>query len=430
MTTTGSLKARYAHVRGRFAGRVGMVVPFLVLLPVLTGYGAMQSLLGVSSGATLQKLMVLICTIIAAVLVGLRIPPWPILVIFGVIVVALSLGLLFDSGVDKSVLIRGSAGYTYAWFAFFVDWRKINERARALALALAPTAALLISLPLALSGHTIFVMQEYTGASRLAAGMPPAYLASLALFGVVGAAWFWALGNPWGLWIAVLNAGICALTGTRGATLAAGLVFVGMLVVAVVRRQPHWRIGLGVGALGLIAGVVLFLPLFVQRSTSSAHGVFGFSGRTEAWSYFLGKFEERPWIGFGPGGATVLAEESGNETIIRSFVSPHSAYVSLLVDIGVPLTVVFIAMLGALFWFAYRNVTSPYRPMIWVTLATCVFYGAFDNLLNAAQSAVPLALFLAMAAAGTAPALRAEENRIEDSLPSRRAWRASQRETH
>lgn len=418
--------ARVQHLRVRFAGPMGIIIPLLVILPVLTGYGAVQSLLGVENGATLQKLLVLVGIVVAVALVGFRTPPWPVLGIFGILAVAFGLTFLLDADVDRSVLVRGTAGYAYAWFVFFIDWRRVNERARALALALAPSVAVLVSVPLVLSGNTNFVMHEYTGALRLSAGMPPAYLASLALFGVVGAAWLWSLKSSWGLWIATLNIGICALTGTRGATLAAGLVFVGMLVVAVIFRQRRWQIGLGVGAFGLIGGMAIFLPLFLKRSLSSAQGLFGFSGRSEAWKYFLGRVDERPWVGFGPGGATVLAEESGNSTIRNSFVSPHSAYVSLLVDIGVPLLIAFVAMLGVLFWLAYRGVTPSYGPMVWVALAACVFYGAFDNLLNAAQSTVPLALFLAMAAAGAAPTRCVSGADEEAQLPSRRSWRASQ----
>lgn len=402
-TIDGGISTRYARLHGRFTGPIGVVIPFLLLAPVLTGYATIQSVLAVDSGATLQKLVTLLGVVIAGALIGLRVPPWPIFVIFGVIAVALAIAVLIDTGVDRSVLVRGSAGYTYGWFAFFVDWRRISERARALALAMAPTIALVISVPFSLTGHTIFIMEEYTGAARLAAGMPPAYLASLALFGVIGAAWLWSLGSPWGLWIAVLNAGVCALTGTRGATLAAAVVFVGMLIVATVRRQRHWQVGLGVGAVGAVLGAALFLPLFLQRSIESAHGVFGLSGRTEAWAYFLGRFQERPWTGFGPGGATMLAQESGVPMIRNGFVSPHSAYVSLLVDIGAPLAVIFVLALVALFWTAHRHVSASYRPLMWVVLGTCVFYGAFDNLLNAPQSAVPLGVFLAMAAAGATP---------------------------
>ncbi|MFC3399009.1 O-antigen ligase family protein [Microbacterium amylolyticum] len=304
--TAALQRIAYQHRRLRtvFAGPLGALLPLLVLLPALTGYGAIQSLFGIDNGAMLQKIFVFICVAVAGILVGFRIPPWPVLVLFGVFATAFFIASLLDlrdAGPGDLVLIRGTAGYVYAWCVFFVDWRQVNVRSRAVSLAFAPIIAVLISVPLSISGHTIFIMHEYTGALRLAAGMPPAYLASLALFGVIGAAWLWSLGSPWGLWVSVANAGICALTGTRGATLAAGLVFVAMLIVAVLYRLRQWRVGIGVGVVGLVAGAMLFIPLFMQRSTASAHGILGFSGRTEAWSYFMRRFQEHPWTGFGPG---------------------------------------------------------------------------------------------------------------------------------
>lgn len=400
------LASRRSSTTPAFHGVRGVFVPLLVLLPVLTGYGTVESLLGIGNGATIQKALVLICVMIAGMLVGFRLPPWQVFVIFGVFAVALIIGMAANVRQAASgdvVLLRGAAGYAYAWSVFFIDWRRISRRSRALALALAPIIAGIINLPLALFGHATIVRHEYTGALRLAIGMPPAYLASLALFGVLGAAWLWAMRGSWGLWLAIVNLAICALTGTRGATLAAGLVFVALLIAAVRYRLPQWKIGLGAGAAGLIGGLIVFLPTFIQRSSSTAHGTFSFSGRTEAWAYFLGRYQEHPWIGYGPGGATVLAAESGNKTIERSFVSPHSAYISLLVDIGAPLFIVFVVMFFWLFLRAWRVSAAEFRAVVWVVAASCIFYGAFDNLLNAAQSTVPLTLMLSMLVASGAP---------------------------
>lgn len=400
------LTSRRSRTIPGLQGWRGVFVPLLVLLPVLTGYSTVESLFGIGNGATVQKALVLICVAVAGVLVGFRLPPWQVFVILGIFAVALAIGAVMnvrEAARGDTVLLRGAAGYAYAWSMFFVDWRRISPRSRALALGLSPIIAGIINLPLALFGHATFVRHEYTGALRLATGMPPAYLASLALFGVFGAAWLWTLRSSWGLWLAVVNLVICALTGTRGATLAAGLVFVALLIAAVRYQLPQWKIGLGAAAIGLIGGLLVFLPTFIQRSASTAHGAFTFSGRTEAWTYFLGRYQEHPWIGYGPGGATALAAESGNKTIERSFVSPHSAYISLLVDIGAPLFALFVVMFFMLFWRAWRESTVSFRAVIWVVAVSCIFYGAFDNLLNAAQSTVPLTLMLSMLAAPVAP---------------------------
>lgn len=396
-----------ARIAARFSGAWGIAVPLLVLLPVLTGYGTVESLFGTGGGATVQKALVVICIGLAGVVLGFRLPPVPVLVILGIFTVALVIGIVVnvrDAPSGDTVLVRGAAGYAYAWAVFLVDWSKVTERSRAFALGIAPVAAGVINIPFVLLDHANFVRHEYTGALRLAIGMPPAYLASLALFGVIGAAWLWSLRSAWGLWLAIINLVICALTGTRGATLAAGLVFVALLIAAVRYRLPQWKIGLTAGAVGLLGGVVLFLPTFIQRSSSAAHGILSFSGRTEAWAYFLTRYLEHPWIGYGPGGATVLAAESGNRTIERSFVSPHSAYISLLVDVGAPLFLLFVVMFFVLFWRAWRASVPNFRALVWVVAAACVFYGAFDNLLNAAQSTVPFTLMLAMLATSSASA--------------------------
>lgn len=388
------------RTRAFVMSRWGVLLPLLVLLPITVGYNVFQGIPDVSSGATVQKIIVLIVGAVAAVLLGFARGPWPVLALLGVFAVAFVVALIVDprgTGPFDMVLFRGVAGYVLPWLAFFINWRAIPVPHRALSFALMPLVAVLLGGIFQLIGVADFFMHEYTGALRLAAGMPPAYLAALALFGVVGAVWLWVSGHSAGLVLAIGNMAVCALTGTRGATLATGLILFGGLVIAICFRLPKWRLGAVLGAVGLLGAVAVMLPTFIQRSLSSVHGLFGFSGRTDAWAYFLERFWQRPLSGYGPGGATALSQESGNRTIERSFVSPHSAYVSLLVDLGLPLFIIAVGALVALVVLVARSVQPPTRWLVVVAAMACVFYGAFDNLLNAPQSAIPFAAFLAMA---------------------------------
>lgn len=398
---TGGVLEMVAKGRNVGSGRL-LLFPLLILLPVLTGYSAIESIFGVNSGATVQKLAVLVAIVLAGIFLGFRVPHWAAVAVIAIFGIALVFASLTQDDAPVSILLRGTGGYVYAWLAFIVDWSAIPSRLRAVTLATAPAVAIAISVPLVFTGNASFVMHEYTGAVRFAAGMPPAYLASLALFGAIGAAWLWSLGSPWGLWLAAFNALVCVMTVTRGATIATGIVVLTMLVVGAIRRQPQWQFGVVGGALGVVAACILFVPTFIERFLSSAQGVFGFSGRTEAWSYFLSRVADHPWVGHGAGGATLLAAESGNATIEKSFISPHSAYVSLLVDIGIPLTVAFFALLFTLFVCVARRGEPGFAPVAFGAMVACAFYGMFDNLLNAPQSAVPLALFLALAMASRA----------------------------
>ena len=388
-----------SRLRSFLAGPWGFLLPLIVLAPLALGTGVYEKLFGGANGATVQKIAVLVLLAIAALILGLRLPPWPIWVILGAVTVAFFVGVVINdrgNGILDSTLLRGAVGYAFPWLAFFVDWRPVSQASRALSLALlAPFAVMLGSVIHLVNLGNLF-RHEYTGAVRLAAAMPPAHLAALAIFSVVGGVWLWVMGRRAGLWLALLSAAICGLTGTRGALIAAGIIFGGTLVVALCYKLPYWKAGLVSGVAGVVGGSFLILPNLLKRAAQEAHGALALSGREEAWAYFLGRLAERPFVGYGPGGATELSQQSGNTTITRSFVSPHSAYISLLVDVGWPLFLALALGIGGLLVMVVRANVGPVRWMAGLLGAACVFYGAFDNLLNAAQSAVPFALTLAM----------------------------------
>lgn len=393
------------RIQPHLRGPIGVAVPLVVLLPLVVGYSTLSRISELVGGATAQKLLVVIGMLVVALLLGVRVPPWPIWAIAAAVGVAYIFGLVTHArgveGFDTEMLF-GAAGLIYPWLVFFIDWRPIRPVWRATSLSVIAPLAVAFASILHVTGlvGVQVVRSEYTGALRLSAGMPPAYLAGLAFLGMCGALWLWSQGRWVGFYLALINLGVCALTATRVATLAAALVFVVMVVLGVVHKYAQWGAAIVLSVVGVVVGSILLLPNFVDRMLGTAGGIIEGTGRARAWSFFLGKLESYPWTGYGPGSTPLLAAQSSDETIRRAFVSPHNNYIDVMVDLGVPLAVVF---MGAIVWLIVqcaRRVSGDVRWLIGVTGFACLTYAAFDNLLTAPQSAVMFVMFLALIAAG------------------------------
>lgn len=427
------------RVEWKLAGPLGIIVPLLVLIPLIFGYSALNRVSEIVGGSTLQKVMVLVAMTIAALLLGTRMPPWPVWVIGGTVGVAYVVGLITQArGIDgfDTEMLFGAAGLVYPWLAFFIDWRKIDQTWRAAALtAIAPIAVAFASMTHVTGLLGIEVVRvEYTGATRLSAGMPPAYLAGLALIGVCGAMWLWVQRRWVGFYLALINLAICALTTTRVATLAAGLIFVAMVIVAIVHKYPQWIAASTISIVGGVIGSVVLLPNFLDRMQNTAGGLIGGTGRSRAWRFFLGELESYPWTGYGPGSSPLLAGRSNDETIRRAFVSPHNNYIDFMVDLGIPLAIVFVAGIVAILIHVVRRASGDLRWLVGVTAIACLVYATFDNLLTAPQSALMFVTFIAMISADgsdrrtSAHAASTDDAAAEPQVVSpRREWRVRQR---
>jgi len=387
----------------RWAQRpAGVVLPLLVLLPLMLSFDTYEAIFDGINGATVQKALFVLATALVGTVLGFRVPPWPVwgmgIVIAAGYIVALVVNARVHSGFDFGMLF-GAIGLIYPWLVFFVNWRPVRASARASAIALiAPlTVAASALLQFPWPDEFMLLKHEYTGALRVAAGLPPAYLAGMALVGVCGALWLWNQRRWYGLYLAALNVGILALTGTRGATACAAAVFLVMLVVAVIHRFPHWIAALCGAAIGIFLGTVLILPTFLERSSGAAtgDGMFSGSGRGAAWKYFIAQIGDRPLTGFGPGSGSWLAARSSNNTVREYFVSPHNEFLRFAADIGIPLTAAFFAALIALIVLTMRKRKPGERVFVIATFAALLAYATFDNLLNAPQSAVTFALLTA-----------------------------------
>lgn len=427
----------YRRLQSVLAGPAGVVAPLLVVLPLALSSASFNEITGTGSGATLQKLAVVVSTLIVALLLGIRVPPLPVWLLAGAVAAAYIVGLITGargiSGFDADMLF-GAAGLIYPWLVFFIDWRKLAPFWRTLPLAVAPLLAIVVSSVAELTGalDLTLIRQEYTGAARLSAGMPPAFLAGLSLMAVGASMLIWATKHWIGFYLAVINVAIVALTGTRMATAAAGLVFVCMLVVGVVRRYPHWIAGLVVTVVAAVGGGVYIIPNFLQRiAGASGGGTLQGSGRELAWAYFFQRFLERPLTGFGPGSGPLLAEQAGSHVVRDFFVSPHNTYLTMAVDLGAILGLVFFGALIWLFVVIWRRLGRDLRWLMLVFAIATLIYAGFDNLLTAPQSAVAFCVFLALmwSSAGdqAATASESDDGVAPSEAPAHRPAAASPR---
>lgn len=390
------------RIRAALAGPAGVILPFLLVLPLTISYATFGQVTGSLGGATAQKLAIVAAIIIAAVLLGVRVPPLPVWIMAAAVAAGYVLGLITGArdvdGFDSDMLF-GAAGMLYPWLVFFIDWRRLDRFWRLIPLACSSLLTIVVALILIACGDdTVAIMRpEYTGAIRLSAGLPPAFLAGLGLLGLIASLWIWSLGHATGIYLAIINLGIVALTGTRMATAISAVSFLVLLVVGFISRYPHRIIAVAMTAVGVIGGVFLVLPNFIQRYRGSAEGtgLLNASGRDQAWAYFMKKIAERPLTGYGPGSGPLLAADSGNPIIVKDFVSPHNNYITLTLDLGAVLALVFLGALIALAVMLVRGSHGAQRWLASVLFVGAAVYALIDNLLTAAQAAILFATLLA-----------------------------------
>lgn len=397
------------RIREAIAGPLGVIVPLLVLLPLVLSASVLGRFTDVLGGTAVQKALVVAGTLIAAIIVGFRLPPFPVWAMMIAIGAGYVVGMLTGArnldGFDTEMLL-GAAGYVYPWLVFFVDWRWIERRWRATAIAVIPLLTVAIVLVVNITGvfQLPLFREEYTGVERLAFGMPPAFLAGLCFVGVAGAAWLWSLRAWAGIYLMLINVALCALTGTRGATLAAACIVGVTVIVAVIARFRQWIVGMVVSAVAGVAGFVYLLPTLLERTEDSADtSLLGGSGRAHAWEYFFIRLEGRELTGFGPGSGPLLASQAQSSVVRNYFISPHNVYVSFVIDIGVPLALAFGASFVVLAMWAAGRLKWPQGVIVGMTTVAFLAYGIVDNLLNVAQTAVMVAMFLAMVWEGSRP---------------------------
>jgi O-antigen ligase len=139
------------------------------------------------------------------------------------------------------------------------------------------------------------------------------------------------------------------LAGSRGGLISAG---VGMLMFPLIMyRLPQWQkvAFVAVCAVGLVAGLALVPSEVLERitevGTDLTEGTM--THRTVLWNAGLEVFRDHPVIGVGAGAygpAIVRAVDIG-------YVA-HNTYLSVLVELGVIGALLWMALVGCLFWSA------------------------------------------------------------------------------
>jgi hypothetical protein len=127
---------------------------------------------------------------------------------------------------------------------------------------------------------------------------------------------------------------LIVLSQTRS-TMAAGVAF----LVVMVHAHPRARVHAALLATGVGVVIVVLFPAALQEivsvATRGGEGLETLSGRTEAFSYLIGQWQDSPLLGYGFG--------SGTRYLLIDFVARrgliigagHDAVSTVLVDLGV-----------------------------------------------------------------------------------------------
>jgi O-antigen ligase len=310
--------------------------------------------------------------------------PWPaspaLWLILGLAVYALLRGWLANyPGGTWSV--RWGAGLDWAQLAVVVPVAYViggNQRRllRVLALAL---LGMLLGAMYRLDWALLWADPAAFAESRPGFGVPTivfALFSGTALIGLFTLRWRWWGGRHdsvhllrIGLWLLVtaLVAQAFLLTLSRGAWLAlAATAVLGLLLVASRRgrrRSPRLLTWLGGGAAAVL--VLMNAGSMLERVTAEfdtaralVQGEVGyvpdssFSQRWHAQRFGLDLWQQRPWLGWGPGSAKALLKASDDPSVMLTGYGPlehlHNTYLEVLVQLGVVGLLLWLALFAAL----------------------------------------------------------------------------------
>ena len=346
----------------------------------------------------------------------------------GVANVSISLVWLFALSWSVFVSVdrydRGVSGMTTAALGFAAGWTlaaigfPASARGRVLgAVAKAPLASVLLSVPLTALGRT--ELYENVGSFRLSGTAIPSHLAMLAFCGVVASIASMILGYTRNLvWIA-LNFAVLLATATRGAAIAAAIVMVFVI------PSPRIRVAIGSMNRAVLAVVTValggaFASLLLARDTASGGyetGPINTSGRTQAWAFYRSVAHRSPLRGSGLGAASVANSTEHPIGVQTAFNSPHNELIHVQVDLGLVIgPLVLIVVLACIFASARKALGG--FVSIGLIVAICS-YGYVDNVANTLYFTAPMGLILAVTGSTRKPvaiigADSRERRRIDD----------------
>lgn len=200
--------------------------------------------------------------------------------------------------------------------------------------------------------------------------------------------------------LVALVSAICLLKSGSATALAAGTAACLILLLSwtivrlrIIPQQGLWLLLATLACLA-VAGVAIMAPLAASLGRDLT-----FTGRTEIWHQFLHFAHQRPWTGWG--WATISTTDH-MLPIIRQSLSlphiqtPHSGYLSLLVELGYPALLLFLGWLTLTALRASRSAVLERNGYGMIALAiTCALaiHSAFESTSGALPSLWLLLLF-------------------------------------
>lgn len=242
----------------------------------------------------------------------------------------------------------------------------------------------------------------------------PNQLATLMLWGLLATSFFWRQ-RPW-LWIAFSVPLLATLLATESRTGMVGLSFIAVVAMLRSRRVRAWR------AKGWLALLVTLVPLawfaenIFTRSTANA----AMSLRVALWRDVVEIISQQPWLGVGWGQLnfvwtlTPLPARAADV-----FDHAHSLPLHLAAELGLPITLLVLALLCASLWCARAAMQSRLGIAAALLLATVLLHSLIEYPLWFSYFLLPSAFFLAWLGAADSCAGAAAD---EWPTPSPRNW--------
>lgn len=362
----------------------------------------------------LQKGFILFALLALAAVRGVR---WSFLLPVGAYALLALLAIVngqLNPQLTSTQMLSSFVTLTLAWIALSIRWEWSRDVKFLKVLAWVPVVSVALGVVLQALGIHDLWKEAQAGESigRLRGALIPAQLGMCALMGCV-TAYICFRETKWqfGRVLVAANAGILALTVTRGAALA--------LIIACV--WPAIRYGFGaleaplrvvyarvvvLVALGAIVAIAL-LPVFEARNSGGLYTAQdapadSTSGRKEAWRETYAIAEQSPLFGHGLGAGPVTHIQQ------EGFLAQHNEYLRLFLEggyLGGGLVLASILLAIAL---AIRRAPRHLRlDLTGVALGYAVL-SYTDNTLNAPSMAVAFAVLLGICASQTTGSSRSE----------------------
>jgi teichuronic acid biosynthesis protein TuaE len=309
------------------------------------------------------------------------------------------------TGLTQSQMASTFVTLTVGWAALAVkwDWRRDGRYLKVLACVAPVCVALGVVLQLA-GLHSLWRdPTAFDSTLRLRGASIAAQLALMA-FGSASAAYVCHRLTRWRAapYLMAANAVICALTLTRGTTIAltfAAIVPALRYCLAPLHSRPRVAFGRIAVALALVGVVVVGLVPKLQERNAGGRYYAGYgtfqdptSGRTDAWKQFYAIAEQSPLFGHGLGsGPITKIQEQG-------FLAQHNEYLRMFLEGGyVGGGLLLLAMIVSIGISIARAPPFLRLDLTGIALAWAGL-SYFDNTLTSINLTLPLCLTFALAA--------------------------------